>query len=271
MASIRNKLEVNTNDSKNTRMNITDAFAKFSIRKDEMMHIGRYFRAVSEIMELSKQLGRPLRVLELGCGECYIPQLFCAGFVTKKSDFISEYFGVDIDGPMLERTKELRGGTLKLVNGKLIRQDLTINPKVKLKSNSVDLIICFEMFEHIQPEFVEPIVKEIARLSNPEGKILLSTPNATGSMDKLPLDHVYEWGYVELQEVLEKHLNVVSTHGISINYTKLPKEEKKRLEPYIEMVHGAFGRNNAFSTTALGAFVTPEYAKNVLWMCNKEG
>lgn len=105
MASERSKLDENINNSKNTRMNLVDSMRLMDLRKDELMHIGRYFKACQTAVNLSKELGRPIKVLDLGCGEAYSMRLFYKSFLVKKSDVIERYFGVDIDKPMLKRTK----------------------------------------------------------------------------------------------------------------------------------------------------------------------
>lgn len=45
MTSERSKLEINRNNSKNTRMDLVSSMAVMDFRKDELMHIGRYFKA----------------------------------------------------------------------------------------------------------------------------------------------------------------------------------------------------------------------------------
>lgn len=268
MPSERTKLEKNTNGSKNTRMDITKSFENFDIRKDEIMHIARYFKAVTTMMELAKKMGRPVKVLELGCGECYTMQLFYKAILSKKSAVIEKYIGVDIDEPMLDRVRESRANMLRVCKGKLIAQDLTTHPSLKLKSGSYDMVICFEMFEHIQPKFVGPIIQEISRVLNPDGIALISTPNKNGATtDKLPADHVYEWGYTELRKALQKHLFIASEHGMGVNLSLLPKTEKKRLGEVLEAVNGAYGKGSYFASTVMGAFCDPSYCKNVLYVC----
>jgi 2-polyprenyl-3-methyl-5-hydroxy-6-metoxy-1,4-benzoquinol methylase len=267
MPSERTKLENNTNESKNTRMDITKSFVNFDIRKDKIMHIARYFKAVTTMQELAKELGRPIKVLELGCGECYTMQLFYKAIVQKKSEVVAKYIGVDIDEPMLNRVKQDRANMLSVCNGKLIAQDLTTTPHLKLRDGSYDMVICCEMFEHIKPKFVEPIVQEIARVVNQDGIILISTPNRNGGTGKLPADHVYEWGYKELKKTLQKHLIIVSEHGMGVNLSTVPKEEKKRLKTHLDALNGAYGKGSYFTSTVMGAFCEPSYCKNVLYVC----
>ena len=70
MPSQRNNLgDYNVNDSKNTRMEMDRSLQVLDIRKDEVMHLARYQNGAKTIIDLAKQLGRPIRVLDIGCGE----------------------------------------------------------------------------------------------------------------------------------------------------------------------------------------------------------
>lgn len=271
MPSERSELEGNKNGSKNTRMDITKSFGNFDIRKEEIMHIGRYYRAIAEIETLAKKLDRPIKILELGCGECYTMQLFYKAIIKQKDLYVKRFIGVDIDEPMLERVRVERAPMLKTCNGKLIAQDLTVNPLMKVKDNFFDLVICFEMLEHIKPEFVSPILEEINRIVCEDGTVLISTPNIDGAGNhKFPKDHICEWSYDDLVEEIGRSLELVSSHGIGVNISKIPKDELKKLNKIKSAIFNAYGNNSFFSSTVLGAFCDPAYCKNVLYVCKKE-
>lgn len=269
MASERSKLDENINNSKNTRMNLVDSMRLMDLRKDELMHIGRYFKACQTAVNLSKELGRPIKVLDLGCGEAYSMRLFYKSFLVKKSDVIERYFGVDIDKPMLKRTKSEYGKVIEAVNGKLIAQDLTVDETLKLACSSIDLVIWFEMVEHIQPEFVRPILAEVNRVLRDDGVLLLSTPNSNGSNKKLPKDHVYEWSYEELLEAVKHEGFTGVATGTCINPSKIPQEVWRKRTEEINFVYNSFGENTAFSCVALAPLFPVEYSKNMLFELRK--
>lgn len=81
MASERTTLGQNENDSKNTRMDIIDSMRLMDFRKDELMHIARYLNAGQTAIDLSKRLGRPLKILDIGCGEMYTMRTLYKSFV----------------------------------------------------------------------------------------------------------------------------------------------------------------------------------------------
>ena len=270
MPSERSKLDSNINNSKNTRMNIVKSLQDMDFRKDELMHIGRYLKACQTAIALSKQLNRPIKILDLGCGEAYSMRTLYKSFVVKKSEVVKRYIGIDIDEPMLGKTRDEYSKVLESVHGRLIAQDLTVNPHIKVKDGAIDLIIWFEMVEHIQPEFVKPILEEVFRVLSPEGILLLSTPNSNGSNQKLPKDHVYEWSYEDLsQEIQEAGFTILSSHGTSINPSKIPSNIWEKRRKIVEAVYATFGENTAFSCVALAPLFPVEYSKNMLFELKK--
>ena len=269
MSSERRKLKNNVNESKNTRMDVDAAISQMDVRKDELMHLGRYQKAVQTAIGLAKTLGRPIRVLDLGCGEIYTMRTLYKSFQVKKSDVVQRYIGVDIDDVMLDRVKDQYGSLLETINGKLIVKDITVDPKLKVKDNYFDLIIWFEMIEHVKPEFIPPMCEELRRVLSPEGILLVSTPNARGSNSKLPKDHVYEWDYEELVQVMEQSFELVCSRGVCINISKIPVEEREKKSRVIKQVYEAFGENTAFSSTVLGPMFPPQFCKNVIYTLRK--
>lgn len=269
MASERHKLDINVNDSKNTRMDIVKSLSLMDFRKDELMHIGRYLNACQTAIDLAKVLKRGLKVLDLGCGEIYIPRVLYKSFIVKKSDIVEKYYGVDIEKDMLKKVKVDYENVIKAVNAKLIEQDLTVDPIIKLPSNSVDLVVWFECIEHIKPEFVKSILSEIERVIHKDSIVLISTPNADGSNNKLPKDHIYEWGYEELYSEVSKYLHIDKTTGTCVNVSKVPKEILNKRSKIIENIYNSFGRNTAMSSCCIAPLIPAKYCKNVVWKCSK--
>lgn len=271
MPSERSKLIENTNDSKNTRMDIVSSLSLMDFRKDELMHVGRYLNACQTAIDLSKKLQRPIKMLDIGCGEAYTMRTLYKSFIVNKSDTIKRYIGIDIDSPMLKKTASKYNKVLETVNGKLIAKDLTVDPQLKFKDNSIDLIVWFEMVEHIQPEFVRPIMEEAQRVLSKDGIMLLSTPNSNGSNKILPKDHVYEWSYEELRELIEDvGFSILSATGTCVNPSKVPDEYRKKQKSKVELIYEAFGRNTAMSCVAIGPLFPVECSKNMIFRCTKE-
>lgn len=270
MPSQRNKLEVNVNGSKNTRMDIDNSAKELDYRCDEIMFIARWTKGAQTMEELAKQLGRPIRVLDIGCGQMNTVRLFYRSFVIKKSDVIESYTGIDIDDIMVAQCERDFKSTYETCNAHFLIQDLTVNPHIDVPDGYYDLIICTEFLEHINPDLSQPIIEEAFRVLNPAGVALFSTPNSNGSNKKLPKDHFYEYSYEELIEKFkDAGWEVANTVGMSINVSRLPKDYLESLKGVFSRFNDGFGRNSNFMRVAIAPLVEPKYCKNVLYICKK--
>ena len=289
MSSIRRKLKVNENASKNTRMDLASAGVLGNWRPDELAHMSRFDKIASLAIEEAKLLGRPLDTLEIGCGECWSLRVLYKAYVIKKSDVIRSYYGYDID-PACELENpfwsngggELKESTwFKNFNGEIRIQDLTTNPILDLPDESIDFFWSTEVIEHMGREFVPAWLDEAARVMRPDAIAYISTPNHDGSNDKLPEDHVYEWGFQELKEELERNFRIEAVTGTFIQMPKLKKamHEDNYTKDYDRITHTGwsmeqlitlqerFGKQ--FLRMAAAVFY-PEVANNCAWRLVKK-
>jgi len=279
MSSIRRKLTVNENDSKNTRMNIASAGVLANWRPDELAHMSRFDKIATLCIEEAKRLERPIDGFEVGCGECWTLRNLYKAYVIKKSDVIRSYYGYDID-PACELENPFwsnAGGLLKdstwfkNFNGEIRIQDLTVNPVFDLEDQSVDFFWSTEVIEHMGREFVPAWLDDVARVMRKGALGYVSTPNHDGSNDKLPEDHVYEWGFEELKEELERNFIIESVVGTFIQIPKLRKALREdpngwTPEQYM-MMEQRYGRQFLRMTSAV---FYPEVANNCAWVLRKK-
>lgn len=54
--------------------------------------------------------------------------------------------------------------------------DLEENPNLPFKNNFFDVVTMLAVFEHIQPDNLKRILKEIRRVLKPDGRFILTTP-----------------------------------------------------------------------------------------------
>ena len=280
MSSIRKKLTVNENDSKNTRMDIASAGVLANWRPDEIAHMSRFDNIASMCIEEAKRLGRPLDTFEVGCGECWTLRNLYKAYVIKKSDVIKSYYGYDID-PACELENPFwsnAGNPLKdstwfqNFNGEIRIQDLTTNPVFDLETESIDFFWTTEVIEHMGREFIPAWLDDAARVMRPNALAFVSTPNHDGSNDKLPEDHIYEWGFQELKEELERNFEILDVTGTFIqlpNLKKAMKEDSKTgwtPEQY-KQLQSRYGRQ--FLRVVAATFY-PEVANNCSWVLRKK-
>ena len=279
MSSIRRKLTVNENDSKNTRMNIASAGVLANWRPDELAHMSRFDKISTLCIEEARALGRPLDTFEVGCGECWTLRNLYKAYVIKKSAVIRSYYGYDIDPACLMENPfwSNAGGLLiestwfKNFNGKIRIQDLTVDPVFALDDESIDFFWSTEVIEHMGREFVPAWLDDVARVMRKGALGYVSTPNHDGSNSKLPEDHVYEWGFEELKEELERNFVIESVVGTFIQIPKLRKalrEDPNGWTPkQYEMLEQRYGRQFLRMTAAV---FYPEVANNCAWVLRKK-
>lgn len=272
MPSQRNDLKLlNKNDSKNTRMDFSKNKNNMDYRKDEFMHLARYQKAVDMILKRARAKGKPIKVLDIGCGEMNPAKMLYKAVVCKKEDIIREYIGVDIDYIMAEKAMENNENAYQKTRARFLIQDMTVKKDLPFPDNYFDIVISFEFFEHIQPVFLPGILKEMRRVLKVNGDALFSTPNSNGSNRILPKDHIYEYSYEEVLSMLNSAgYKILDTSAICINLSKLSKEEKEKKQIIIKKYEEAFG-NSAFFAVAIAPMFEPRYSKNVLYHAFKQG
>lgn len=260
-------------------MDIASAGVLANWRPDELAHMSRFDKIATLCIEEAKQLERPIDGFEVGCGECWTLRNLYKAYVIKKSDVIRSYYGYDID-PACELENPFwsnAGGLLKdstwfkNFNGEIRIQDLTVNPVFDLEDESIDFFWSTEVIEHMGREFVPAWLDDVARVMRKGALGYVSTPNHDGSNDKLPEDHVYEWGFQELKEELERNFVIESVVGTFIQIPKLRKalrEDPNGWTPeQYKMMEQRYGRQFLRMTSAV---FYPEVANNCAWVLRKK-
>jgi len=259
-------------------MDLASAGVLGNWRPDELTHMSRYDKMVSMAIDESKALGRPIRILEIGCGEVWPMRVLYKAYTVKKSDVVEKYIGYDID-PACEQEHPYwpNGGEdiydsawFKTVSGEVRIQDLTVNPKLDLEDGYIDFFYTTEVIEHMGREFIEPWISEAARVLRPGGLAYVSTPNHDGSNEKLPEDHVYEWGFQELRDLLDKYFAIQSVVGNFIqlpNFKRAQKMHGRWSPDQVDMIMNRFGKQ---WQRMILAMPYPEVSNNAGWILRKK-
>lgn len=261
--SERFKASVNVNDSKNTRLPVNEEFENYRFGRDALAHVSRYLLLCEELIEYAKKLGRPLRVIDIGCGDVYIARVLISSFAVRKSDVISRYVGVDIDDVSIKRTAESLPG--KSIPIELVCTDITTGGLSQFADKEFDVLINTEVIEHIQPRFVPEVLREFKRISR---FAYISTPNFTGGTGQLPEDHIKEWDCEELTaEMKAAGIDVKRRVGIFSNLNKVEKLAKTNpgiREKYDFLRDKMDGH---FLSIAMARFIGI-HAQNVMYVCD---
>jgi len=140
-------------------------------------------------------------LLDIGSNDCAVTNFL------EKEKF--EYIGFDISKKALERGKGRNRVLCDVCN-------------LPIKNNVADIIICAEVLEHI--ENPDKLIHEIARVSKPNAKLLISTPNSEGLFSKMQkllfTNHFHNWQNVEFhfQVYTPRKLDeLLGNYGFKIN------------------------------------------------------
>lgn len=116
---------------------------------------------------------------------------------------------------------------LKYPSGKFLA--MNIPPLGELKDNAYDVLITFQVIEHIEDD--ELFLKELHRVLKPGGVALVTTPNRKMSLTRNPW-HVREYLADELKKLAEKYFNSVEMRGITGNEKVMTyyQENKRSVE-----------------------------------------
>lgn len=105
------------------------------------------------------------KILDIGCGKGMVGYLIR----TQRDLTNSTLIGMDISESFLSFTKKHN------IYDKLIKGNIT--KKLPFKKNSIDIVICSEVIEHMNKETGEKLLNEINRIIAKDGRVIITTPN----------------------------------------------------------------------------------------------
>ncbi len=148
-------------------------------------------------------------VLEVGCGEGRGIELIAPN--------ASSFTGIDKISQVIEN--------LKTAFPKGDFQQMVIPPFSGLKNNTYDVVVSFQVIEHIKND--RKYLKEIHRVLKPGGKALITTPNIKMSLSRNPW-HIREYTAKGLKSMANEIFPKVEMLGISGNEKVMTYHEENR-------------------------------------------
>lgn len=149
-----------------------------------------YFIHLARYMFCARQLKKTDIVLEIGCGTGYGARLL--------SDFASEVYALDQDKTLGKSWEHFEKNNLQFI--KKI-------PKIKF-----DIIVSYEVVEHISEDKVDYFLHTIKQHLKPTGCLFISTPRALPMKERSKnrqLEHKKEYSPNEFRHLLEKYFSRV--------------------------------------------------------------
>lgn len=148
-------------------------------------------------------------VLEVGCGE--------GRGIDRVLPKAASYSAIDKIAEVIEKLKT------KYPTGKFYSGN--IPPLGPFADNSFDVVITFQVIEHIQDDVT--FLKEIHRVLKPGGLAMITTPNRPMSLSRNPW-HIREYTGKELGDLAKKTFSRVEVKGISGNEKVMEYYERNR-------------------------------------------
>lgn len=148
-------------------------------------------------------------LLEIGCGEGR-----GIGLLKDKTD---SYTALDKIASVIEQLSK------QYPDVKFIQDN--IPPLNKLEDNSYDVIITFQVIEHIKQDKL--FLEEIKRVLKPGGKALISTPNIKKTLTRNPW-HIREYTADQLTQLASSIFDKVEMKGVGGNEKVMEYYEKNK-------------------------------------------
>jgi SAM-dependent methyltransferase len=242
----------------NTHLSIDQAEARGFLHRDYIAHCLRWTHVV-KYMSASRRY-KSLKILDVGCGrEVPLAKLMYSSRLIPVPEEGGCYVGVDYNA--LTIPEMLRSGKfpLRLIQNCVFPDQFTPSEKIPDK---YDVIICFEVAEHVEPEGTLKLLRGIHDHLTEEGVAFISTPcyNAeTGAAG----NHVNEMSYQAFGAMLEyTGLDIVDSHGTFASM----KDYKPYMTPSQRDVFNQLQEyydSNYLATIFAPLF--PAYSRNCLW------
>jgi 2-polyprenyl-3-methyl-5-hydroxy-6-metoxy-1,4-benzoquinol methylase len=203
------------------------------------------------------------KVLEIGCGV----EKPLAKILTKNAlQQVDEYVGVDLNplDPKGAGTRATFIGEFNFVKDW---------KKLKRADAGFDVVLHYEVIEHMKVEHGRTMLKGCFELLRPGGIMLMSTPCYDGV--RHAANHIHEYTVPELQKYVEKAGFVVEKrYGTFMDVRHIPKTPgmPKDLADAVKRVHSEL--SGYYDRDALSCFFAPmfpDHARNNLWVCRKPG
>ncbi|MDA3952628.1 MAG: class I SAM-dependent methyltransferase [Bacteroidales bacterium] len=189
-----------------------------NFRKNDKANILLYYRHL-KAYEYVKEFAVNKKVLEIGCGSGYGSKYL--------SEIANSITTVDLDIDSLEYAKKNN------TNENIEYVHANILDRLKIKESTFDIVISFQVIEHINPLDSNIYLDEIKRLLKPNGYAILTTPNRLFRLHPFqkPTNkyHKIEYSPSQFEKVLKKHFSKVQLSVIRGN-NFIEKTEKRRIK-----------------------------------------
>jgi SAM-dependent methyltransferase len=240
-----------------TFLSVDNAEERGFIHRDYLAHCLRWTHVCKYLAQ--QQRYKEALVLDVGCGR-ELPlakTLYSSRYIPRR------YVGVDY-GPINADAIATLTKTDKFPGTYMPDTDITT---ADLQPKEFNLITCFEVFEHVEPEHGVRMLRTMLRLLTDDGRLMLSTPcynERSGAAD----NHVNETSYEALGSILETvGFRIEANFG---TFASIRDYEQDAIEDRLGNVFDKL--REYYDTNYLATIFAPLYphrSRNVLWVLRK--
>ncbi len=149
-----------------------------------------YFIHLARYMFCARQIKKTQTILEIGCGTGYGARLL--------ADYATEVIAVDKENNLQDTWNKLQKSNLKFLK--------------EIPEKQFDVIVSYEVVEHVPENEVDDYFKLIKKHLKPTGCVFMSTPRAIPMKERSKnrqLEHAKEYSPEEFRELLDKKFSRV--------------------------------------------------------------
>jgi len=150
--------------------------------------VSEHYEILLKYLFKSQNSTKPIKLLEIGAGNMEVKELLPKNIIYHSMDFGNE------NNPTLNKKNKYTY---------LFNLD---NPRIPIKDNSYDIIVCFETLEHVM--YPKRVLKEIKRIAKKNALLFFSLPNEYNFVQRLYYLFAKKTMCEEPFEVVEKHLHI---------------------------------------------------------------
>lgn len=243
-----------------THLSIDTALETGLVHKDYIAHVHRWNYVVKYLESRDRKFNGDERfkhsvILDIGCGkDLPLYRVLCSN----KMGNTPHYIGVDIN--KLELPKKFANRKLPVT---LMGETDICSVELEEKPN---LVISFEMLEHVPYEYSQDTLKKAYELSTTDATLIISTPVYYEKYG-MAKNHINEM-------TREQLMNQLAKAGWKINKNYGTFSTRQDLRPYLTDEHrkvydemSKYYCGHAMAT--IFAPLYPEHARNNIWECIK--
>jgi 2-polyprenyl-3-methyl-5-hydroxy-6-metoxy-1,4-benzoquinol methylase len=235
----------------NTHLSLDQAEKRGFLHRDYIAHCFRWSHVAKFLMQGHRY--KTARIFDIGCGkELPLARLMYSSRMTHTT---GSYTGVDVN--KLEQPDSIPQGTAKFKLYLYGKTDI-----LTLPIQQYNVIVCFEVIEHVEPLHAFKILRAIHDRLSPDGDAFISTPNYDVRMGAAD-NHVNEMQYDAVEAML-------AATGLQVNNVYGTFASQRDLKPVLSREElEIFERLKAYyDSNVLATFLAPLYAyqsRNCLW------